>query len=187
MDLESITRLLLIYIHLLLCVFALHEVLVNDWKVLRHALRPEDLAAMHRRVTWLLSGLWLSGLSVAAIDIGLDLGQLGGKPKLVAKLVTVVVLSLNGVLLARWCFPRIRRVEAIGAFEAALVMAAGATSTASWLTAAFLGVAKPLTDAPVAALLLLYGVVLILAVGVAVALGAHWRRRPALASGDVRP
>lgn len=182
METEVIVRLLLIYIHLMLCVFALHDVLVNDWKVLRRQLRPDELATLHRRVVWLLSGLWLTGLAVAAIDLGFDPTQLADAPKTVAKLATVGVLSVNGLLLRYWCFPRIWRIEELGAAEVALVTAAGAMSTASWLMASFLGVARPLRDAP--GLLHLYGAVLAAAVVVAVALSPLLRRRLALISAN---
>lgn len=184
MGLESIARLLLIYAHLILCVFALHEVLVSDWNVLWRKIKPYTLDLTHQRLVWLLSGLWLTGLAVASIDLGFDPGQLSGKPKLVAKLVTVGVLSANGFLLYHWCFPRIERLQELGAVETSLVMAAGATSTASWLMAAFLGVAKSLQDARQIGLLELYGIVLAVAIVVSVAVGALLRRRLALPSSS---
>ena len=181
MDLPTVARLALIYIHLLLCVFALHEVLVGDWRVLRRRLTGVDVQALHRRVSWLLVGLWVTGLSVIAIDIDCDVVQLAARPKIVAKLVTVLVLSLNGWLLQQWCFPRLTRLESIGAIEMTLVMLAGAVSTASWLMAAFFGVARPLKDLPLAQLMQIYGAALAAAALVAGLLGHVWRRQNAAA------
>lgn len=181
MSAEALLRLLLVYAHLLFCVFALRDILVNDWKVLRRMLHPDELRPLHRRVTWLLSGLWATGAPIAAIDLEMDPSQIVEKPKIVAKFVAVGVLTLNGWVLKHFCFPRIGRLEALGRAELALVMAAGATSTASWLMAAFLGVARPLQDANVGFLALYGGVVATTVLG-AVVISPWIRKRAGLAS-----
>ena len=175
MDLPTVARLMLTYGHLLLCVFALHEVLAGDWRVLRRRLDAADVQAMHRRVVWLLAGLWISGLTMIAVDTGLDSSQL--TPKLIVKIVTVLVLSANGLLLQHWCFPRLARVGTLGAAELSVVVVAGAVSTASWLMAAFLGIARTLVNVPALTLLELYGAVLLAAALAALLIAALWRRR----------
>jgi hypothetical protein len=179
MDLEVIAKVALVYVHLLLCVFALREILVADWQLLRRGLRARQMNWLHRRITVLLIGLWVTGLAIVAMDTGFEPARLAEQPKLLAKLVVVIVLSLNGVLLRRWCFPRIGQLPALPTGERLVVLMAGAASTASWLFAAFLGTARPLRDAPLPTLMLAYGVLLVLAALAALAL-ASWRwPRPA--------
>lgn len=174
---QQISRLALIYVHLMLCVFALQAVLSNDWKVLQRKLLADELAVLHTRVSWLLSGLWMTGLAIVAIDTGFDPEQLSIKPKIQAKLVTVGVLTANALVLKHWCFPRITRLGQLGRRECLCVMVAGATSTTSWLMAPFLGTAKPLADAPLSLLLGLYGLALTGAIVVTLALGSWWHRQ----------
>lgn len=176
MNLSSLAGMILIYAHLLLCVFALHEVLVGDVRFLRRTLRVEELMKLHRRVAWLLSGLWLTGVAAAMLDVGFDPTLLGEKPKTLIKLMTVGVLTVNGFLLRYWCFPRIDRLGELGIFEMGVVISAGAVSTSSWLLAAFLGVADQLRSAPFTQLLAFYASVLTAALVGAMLLATWWRR-----------
>lgn len=177
MEWWSGVRLLLVYAHLMLCVFALHEVLVGDWRLLRGQSNADDLAWTHRSISWLLAGLWLTGLAIVGLDTGWQLARLADFPKTGAKLVTTLVLTLNGLLLWRWGLPRALRLQRLGRWERAAVMAAGATSTAGWLVSAFLGVARPLKDLPLA--LLLQGVAAVLLAALLAALVLAFWRAPA--------
>lgn len=180
MDFETMLRLVLVYGHLLFCVFALREVLVADWQLLRHGLRAAQMQWLHRRILVLLAGLWISGLAILVLDTGLDPGRLLQQPKALAKLITATVLTLNGVLLQHWCFPRVERLPLLPLGERLAVMLAGATSTASWLVAAFFGIARPLREASLGTLLQAYGVVLLAAALAAVALALlRWPRATA--------
>lgn len=184
MDLETMLRLVLVYLHLLFCVFALREVLVADWQLLRHGLRAVQMHWLHRRILLLLLGLWLSGLAIVALDTGFDPGRLVQQPKALAKLATATLLTLNGALLRHWCFPRVERLPRLPLAERIGVLLAGATSTASWLVAAFFGIARPLREAPLATLLQAYGVVLLAAALVALALALlRWPRAVPAAGG----
>lgn len=180
MELTAGARLLLIYAHLLLCVFALHSVLSTDWRLLRWRISAQQLGAIHGRVTLLLAGLWASGLAVAAIDVGFDLAELGRRPKLLAKLACVAVLTFNGVLLHRWCLPRLVSAQPLGRVEASALMVCGAVSTSSWLVAAFFGIAAPLQRQgwSLGAFLALYGLLLAAATAVALVLAPRLRLGP---------
>lgn len=175
MEITEALRLVVLYAHLLVSVFALQQVLSADFKVLRHQLQARDLVLVHGRVVWLLGGLWITGLLLAGIDLQFDAALLAAKPKLAAKLITVVVLTLNGILLRWWCFPRLTSRRRMTAFESSLVMALGAASTASWLMAAFFGIAKPLQHWPLGSLLVLYVAVLAAAVAVSQVLSLRMR------------
>lgn len=171
-------RLLFLYAHLLLCVFALQRVLATDWRVLRGTLGAAELERTHRVVVRLLAGLWLTGLTLAAIDLGFDASTLLDRPKLATKFVTVLVLTLNGVVLRAWCFPRLTAGRPLAGAEEALVMCAGALSTASWLAAAFFGIAKPLQHRPLTDGLTVYATIVGGALLAALVLAAAKRRRP---------
>lgn len=101
-----------------------------------------------RVVAWALGGLWLTGLLIVWIDTGFDLGQIASRPKLVAKLLVVIVLSINGFLLHHHFFALVVRPRRLpparlrSAVNATLAMTA--VSGASWLYAGFLGLARPL-------------------------------------------
>lgn len=175
-DLPTGLRLLLLYSHLLLCVFALQLVLSTDLRVLRRSIGFADLAVVHRRVIRLLAGLWVTGVLLVLMDQAMDPAQALLNPKLVAKLSSVVLLTVNGVLIGRWCLPRIVAGARLGGWESAVVMVVGAVSTCSWLMAAFFGIAKPLKTWPVANTLALYALALAFATAAALVLNA-WRRR----------
>lgn len=176
MDLIAISRLLLVYLHLLLCVFALQSVLSTDARVLRERIDSRSLLLVHRRLVRLLGGLWLSGLAIAAIDLGFDASLIANAPKTIGKLCAVGVLTANGLLLRHWCLPRLAGPSAVGSAEYLAIMVCGAVSTASWLMAAFFGVARPLQQWSAAACVSLYVAVLVLATAAALMLGVALRR-----------
>ena len=172
MGLDTALRLLLLYAHLLLCVFALYTVLNTDWRLLRGRISAKHLLQAHRRVVLLLAGLWLSGISIVALD---GLAQMGSNPKLLAKLVCVSLLTLNGLLLRHWCFPRLISNRPLQRAESWALMSCGAVSTSCWLMSGFYGIARPLALwTPGQNLLLLWAA---LAVALPVALGLSGRLR----------
>lgn len=177
MEAPALARLVLVYAHLLLCVFALHLVLSTDHRVLRRHIRATRLLGVHRRVLRLLLGLWLTGIAIMLLDFGPQMAGVSERPKLLAKLMCVVVLSLNGLVLRYWSFPRLVSGRQLDRGEAAVLMSTGAISLASWLAAAFFGIARPLAEWPVAATVGLYGVLVAAAVTVALMLASRLRVR----------
>jgi len=172
-------RLALLYSHLLLCVFALHIVLSTDRRVLRKRIGAAQLMAVHRRVLLLLTGLWLTGLGIVGLDLAGRFVDVAQHPKLAAKLLCVCVLSLNAFALRYYCFPRLVAERRLGVGEVAILMTCGAVSTASWLAAAFFGLARPLQTWSLGATTGLYALMLATAVPVALWLGPRLaRRRP---------
>lgn len=176
MTAESWLRLLLVFGHLLLCVQVLHLVVRTDRRVLRRRVSERSLRQVHRQVGWLLAGLWLTGLAVLLIDYGGQWALLLQRPKLLAKLSCVLVLTANAALLHVYALPRLSAGRMLGRAEMLVLSAAGGISSASWLMAAFIGVARPMASWTTLQALGLYG--LALAVGVAVAL---WLCPPRLA------
>ena len=174
---EPALRVVLIYAHLLLCLLALFTVLRTDYRVVTRHISRRRLLQAHRHIVWLLTGLWLTGLAVVVVDLGplgITISAMAERPKLVAKLLCVSVLTANGAALRYWSFPRLAAERRLSLREAALVMATGAISLTSWLLAAFYGIAKPLQQWPLAGTLGLY------LGSVAVAVGAAFLLSPRL-------
>jgi hypothetical protein len=178
MDSSAAARLGLVYVHLLLCVFALHTVLSTDLRVLRKRIGAAWLMAVHRRVALLLAGLWVTGLAIVAVDVGGDFALVAERPKLLVKLLCVSTLTANAFALRLWCFPRLLAERRLDRSEIALLMTCGAISTSSWLVAAFLGIARPLQELSFRANVAIYAAAVCAAVLIAVLLGPslHTRR-----------
>lgn len=175
----AVLRLALLYAHLLLCVFALHTVLAADRRVLRKRIGATQLMAVHHRVLLLLTGLWLTGLGIVGIDLAWRFGEIAQHPKLAAKMLSVCVLSLNAFALRYYCFPRLLAERRLGRGEVAILMTCGAVSTASWLAAAFFGLARPLQSWSLASTTGLYLLALAAAIALALWLGPRLTlRRP---------
>jgi hypothetical protein len=172
-----------LFAHVVAFAMTLAAVLREDLRWLRG--RRIDAAALRRTVRTVSQGLvvlWLTGLVLVAFAASAATATT--EPwvpgaKLCAKLVVVSVLSLNGWALHRWVLPGLLGSNTASGKarpsrpEWPVVL--GAVSSASWLYAAFVGVARPL--APVlsfAGFMALYGLGLGLALVLA---GSVWRAR----------
>ena len=103
------------------------------------------------------------------MDIGNDVSLLLGNPKLLAKLIVVGALTLNGILLHLVAFPMVTGNHRNSKRAATIASTLGAVSTASWLYASFVAVARKV--APYFSLqdfLMLYLLVLAIAVSFAI-------------------
>jgi len=89
--------------------------------------------------------LWLTGLSVIALDMSTIALSLAKAPKLQAKLTVVAILSLNGFLLHRYTLHALGESKIPAESDVRLAAILGAVSAASWGYAVFLGVAKAWT------------------------------------------
>ncbi|HLM52709.1 MAG TPA: hypothetical protein VK325_03740, partial [Pseudoxanthomonas sp.] len=138
----DILRLALLYSHLLLCAFTLQRVLSEDWRLLVSQVDATRLKDTLLVMPFLLAGLWVTGLAIAAIDTHLSWAEFAAKPKLQAKLVCLCVLTANGWALHHKVFKRLSNPRRIDAKTALVFGGLGAISTSSWLFAAFLGIAR---------------------------------------------
>jgi hypothetical protein len=133
----------------------------------RRSISEGHLELIHfasRLATLGLAVLWLSGLGLLAFYYANDAAALQN-PKLHAKIVVVVILTLNGALVHRIVLPALCRGVGRHLFAdmpASGVMgclAVGAISSVSWITPFLLGLFRELNFALGASkLLLLYGV-----------------------------
>lgn len=137
-------RLLLIYLHLLSCAFALVLVLGADWRIATRRFTADGLRRTASRTSVALGALWLTGLALIHRDTGFDPVLMIESPKLLLKLLVVVTLTANGFFLHAVSFPLIVQSRRPGVAGSMLLATTGALSTGHWLLAAFVGVARPL-------------------------------------------
>lgn len=149
-------RLGVVYIHLIACCVAIGLVLTSDIAMVRQLFAGESSDRAHMRhmeelqatVVWALAALWISGLAVVALDASSKGWQYFANPKLQAKILIVVLLTLNGVVLHHLVLPWLQKAGSLFGLSAGqrmFAVFAGAVSGVSWLYAAMLGVGRPLS------------------------------------------
>lgn len=144
--LYELVRSVLIFLHLACLIAAGISIAFGDYAILRH--RPVNRELMlksSRAVAWSLLALWVTGLSVIALDMSTTSLILAKAPKLQAKLTVVVILSLNGFLLHRYTLHTLGGSHTPTDADVRLAAILGAVSAASWGYAVFLGVARAWT------------------------------------------
>lgn len=141
---------LLVFVHLLAMAVAVGKMLEFDRRFLRSAHLPPSralrlqLLATQRTMTLALAVLWLSGAAL----VGLAWQQSPAavlNEKLWVKLLTVCCLTVNGVLMHRFAFPKLAGPQAFLALPTVQLWALtlfAVVSSVSWLYAAFLGIAR---------------------------------------------
>jgi hypothetical protein len=143
MEISVIGRQALLYGHILAFALAMATILKEDVRLVgaKHIDAPSLLASA-RLVKWLLLALWITGVPMVLMDIEGDLSLLLDRPKLLAKLIVVGVLTLNGILLHLVAFPMITSRRDNPNKVATIAAIFGAVSTASWLFAFLVGGAR---------------------------------------------
>jgi hypothetical protein len=102
----------------------------------------QRLSETAQTLTGALIVLWLTGLTLIGFAIGIDPDALMARPKLLAKLLVVIALTANGVALHAFAFPRLGQRGIQQRPNVVMPIVLGAISTASWLYASFIGVAR---------------------------------------------
>jgi hypothetical protein len=143
MEISILVRQALVYGHVVAFALALATILKEDARFLQaKRIDSVSLLASARLVKWLLLALWATGVPMVIMDVGTDLSLLLSKPKLVAKLIVVAALTLNGVFLHLVVFPMVTRKPKYPTIVATIAATVGAVSMASWLYAFFLGASR---------------------------------------------
>lgn len=143
MEISVIARQALLYGHIIAFALALATIIKEDVRLLRaKRIDSASLLAAAKLVKWLLLALWLTGIPMVMMDIGTDVSVLLGKPKLLAKLIVVGALTLNGIFLHLVAFPMVTGNRKNPNKVATIAAALGAVSTTSWLYASFVGAAR---------------------------------------------
>jgi hypothetical protein len=143
MEISVLARQALVYGHIIAFALALATILKEDARFLRaKRIDSASLLESAKLVKWLLLALWLTGIPMVLMDVGTDVSLLLSKPKLVAKLIVVAILTLNGILLHRVAFPILTQKPKKPARAATIAAMLGAISLASWLCASLLGASR---------------------------------------------
>ena len=151
----ELTRLAIVYIHLIACCVAIGLVLTSDLAMVRQLLQaggaaPLDashLEGLQKTVSRALVVLWVTGVAIIAMDASAKGWGYFANPKIQAKIALVVLLTINGVLLHRAVLPMLQKAGSLlrlSFSQQLLVLFAGAVSGVSWFYAAFMGVGRPL-------------------------------------------
>jgi hypothetical protein len=136
-------RLLLLFIHVMAFAAALGCVLREDAKLLSaRPVEPESLRSASLLIRFALILLWASGFALLALDTEGDFARIADSPKMLAKLTVVCVLTANGVALHWLAFPALLGAKPPLGCGVAMISALGAISTASWMGATLLGIAR---------------------------------------------
>lgn len=143
MEVTALFKMMLLFVHLLAFAVAAGYIMREDVRFLRSGeIRLDALAETAYVAVRALAVLWITGVVMILIDTAGDLSLLATKPKLLAKLTVVSLLTINGVLLHRLAFPTLEGT-AERPLSAAMTAVVGAVSGVSWMYAAFVGVSKP--------------------------------------------
>jgi hypothetical protein len=149
----ELLRLGIMYLHLIACCVALGLVLTSDIAMVKRLLDgdaredPRHLDHLQKVVSWALVVLWVTGISVIALDSAEKGWDYFLNPKLQAKIAIVCFLTVNGVFLHRCVLPALKRAGSLLALSPdnqVLATFAGAVSAVSWFYAAMLGIGRPL-------------------------------------------
>jgi len=141
---------LLVFIHLIAMAVAVGRMLEFDLRFLRSAHQPLNSAMRHalqhtrRTMTLTLTLLWLSGIALVAVAVDANPQALQNE-KLWVKVLTVVCLTLNGLVLHRVAFPLLTGEQAfldLPARQRLGLTLCAVMSSVSWLYASFLGIAR---------------------------------------------
>ncbi|ACE84938.1 DUF2214 family protein [Cellvibrio japonicus] len=143
---------LIVYVHLLAACVAVGILLMQDLALAKTRGKPlshqgiKELTRAAEIISLSLIVLWISGLALVLIGYIENPQEYLLNQKLWAKFTVVAVLTLNGVVLHHFSFPRVvsnRGILGLGNIEKVLVVLSGAISTISWLFACYLGIARP--------------------------------------------
>jgi hypothetical protein len=171
--------------HVLFACFGVGGALMMDVFLLRH-LRGRIVAASDRStidfmalfVKGGLVGIWASGIAILAASPD-GAAAILANPKVQAKLVVVVVLTLNALFIETMALPLVHRnvgrrlFDGVGEVRRIVLLGCGTVSATSWCTPLVLGLARELNHVvPAGRILAVYAGALLIA-GVAAQLGVR--------------
>lgn len=143
---------LLVYAHLLAACVSVGILLIQDSALAKSrgkalsASAIKDLTKSAEIMFVALVVLWITGLALVLLGYLENPQQYLMNEKLWAKFTVVSVLTLNGIALHYFSFPRVtsrRGLLGLPTVEQILVTLTGAISSTSWLFACYLGIARP--------------------------------------------
>lgn len=148
-------RLGIVYAHLVACCVAIGLVLTSDIAMVRQLIKGDTsrmdmrhMRSLQTTVTAALVALWVTGVAVIALDMSTKGWPYLANPKIQAKILIVVLLTINGVVLHHVVLPWMQKAGSLLRLPPGKTLFAifsGAASGVSWLYAAMLGVGRPLS------------------------------------------
>ena len=140
-----------IFTHLLLTCIALGMVIYADWCLFRE--RKQRISAyvrcllqeMRSFFIYLLAGLWITGIAIVALGYASDGSLYLQNEKLQAKIIVMLVLTINAVVLHKIGFPILDQMTSFSSLslrKRLLLLTIGSVSSGSWTFAAYLGIAR---------------------------------------------
>jgi hypothetical protein len=139
------------YVHLLAVCISVGSLLLLDFELLRkrgEALIAEEIKALEKTakvMIYALFVLWVTGVCLVIVGYLDRPDTYLANQKLWAKFSVVFILTINGIFLHYFSFPRVASRFGILAKswdEQMLVGLTGVISTVSWLFASYLGIAR---------------------------------------------
>jgi hypothetical protein len=152
----DLVRMAVVFSHLIACCVAIGLVLTSDVAMVRQMLQGDPRAGLgqshleelQRTVARALGALWITGLALVWFDAVVQGAHVLANPKLHAKILVVVLLTINGLVLHEHVLPWMTRsgsVLRLSFWQSMLTLLSGAASGVSWVYAAMLGVGRPLS------------------------------------------
>lgn len=151
----ELTRMAIVYPHLIACCAAIGLILVSDIAMVkqlisgdpRERVDAKHLHDLQNTVALSLAVLWATGVAMIALDASFKGWEYFGNPKLQAKIAVVCLLTLNGALLHHRVLPLMKKAGALlnmSFAQRSFAVFAGSVSAVSWFYAAMLGIGRPL-------------------------------------------
>jgi hypothetical protein len=169
-DSVSIFRVILIYTHIIAMIVAFIGISFGDFAIFfEQKINITILKKSAQLVIYALGALWLSGILIVIVDNNFSV--IMSKPKLLAKLTVVTILTINGILLHRFAFPILAGLKQYSLRKSGLICSLlGAVSITTWLFSIFVGIGGVLTPFfGFSGFMLLY----VLAITIAVTVSLH--------------
>lgn len=150
----ELARMFVVYAHLIACCIAIGLVATSDVRMVKALFDPnhehdeKHLPNLQRVVLIALTLLWLTGLTIIGLDVSVKGWHYMDNPKLQAKILLVLMLTVNGVVLHNYVLPRLQEVKcclfSLTPRWRHIAVFTGSISATSWFGAALLGIARPL-------------------------------------------
>ena len=143
---------LIVYAHLIATCIAIGTLLIQDWAILKtrgaplSAIDIKDLQKSAHIMLVALAALWVTGLALVLLGYMENPEKYLTNQKLWGKFSVVSVLTLNGIILHYFSFPRVTSSAGLLKLPTKtqmIIVLTGAISTVSWLFASYLGIARP--------------------------------------------
>lgn len=183
---EIYVKTILVFLHFLLAALVLAQVIRTDYLVLKNYTKPLDGVAVEvinetkRFACWGLAALYLTGGILVLYGVNTNPEYMANE-KLWVKFVCVGVLTLNGYFVHRldkYVGEGVVLSEFPPAFAVQMAVVGG-ISSASWIFACVLGIARAWNGVlPFQEVMMYYGVTVFLAVSASIAVTFLFRMRP---------